>query len=55
MTTNQNEKFKKQRCFNADLIPVLAATGFSVNKKPRSKALVWADLNQNLRKNGIPA
>jgi hypothetical protein len=55
MTMNRNDEVKKQRCFNADLIPVLAAKGFTVNRKPSSKALVWADWNRELRLNRMPA
>lgn len=54
MTTNRNDKVKNQRCFNADLIPVLVATGFTVNRKPRPKALVWTDWNRETRMNRKP-
>ena len=49
MTTNQNDKPKNQRCFNADLIPVLVATGFTVNRKPRPQPLAWADWDREIR------
>jgi hypothetical protein len=54
MITNRKDEPKKQRCFNADLISVLAATGFTVNKKPQPKALVWSDWNREPRINGMP-
>jgi hypothetical protein len=45
MKMQRIEEPKKQRCFNADLIPVVAATGFTLNRKPRSKPLSLAQWN----------
>ncbi len=54
MNTKQMNEHKNQRCFNADLIPVLEATGFTVNRKPRAKPLVWEEWVREPRVNRAP-
>jgi len=55
MNTHRNDKLKNQRCFNPDLIPVLVATGFTLNRKPRPKTLDWADWNREIGLKRKPA
>jgi hypothetical protein len=46
MKTQEKSHRGKQRCFDPELIAVVAAQGFTLNRKPRVKTLCWTDWNR---------
>jgi len=49
MKTQEKNDHGKQRCFDPELIAVVAAQGFTLNRKPRVKPLTWSDWDPRTR------